>query len=92
MLIKKPADIRPSEITPPEWYARRREFLKGAAVLGAAVLLPPVLRGNLAQAADDDLTPTPLQGRHFLQQFYEFGPSKTDPAENAGSLKTSPGR
>ena len=36
MLIKKPADIRPSEITPPEWYARRREFLKGAAVLGAA--------------------------------------------------------
>ena len=59
MLIKRPADIRPSEITPPELYARRREFLKTAAVLGAAALLPPVLGGNNARAADDDLKPTP---------------------------------
>ena len=59
MLIKKPADIHPSEITPPELYARRREFLKTAAVLGAAALLPPILGGTAAQATDDELKPTP---------------------------------
>ena len=33
MLIKKPSDIPPSEITPERWYGARREFLKRAAVL-----------------------------------------------------------
>ena len=38
MLIQRPADIRPSEITPPELFHDRRRFLRlaaGAAVLGA---------------------------------------------------------
>ena len=30
MLIKKPTDIAPSEITPPEIYAQRRAFLRAA--------------------------------------------------------------
>ena len=37
MLIKRPSDIRPSEITPPDIYARRREIMLaagGAAALG----------------------------------------------------------
>ena len=87
MLIQRPADIHPSEITPPELYARRREFLKTAAVLGAAALLPP----HLTQAAtDDDLKPTPYKDATSYNNFYEFGSGKTDPAENAGSLKTKP--
>lgn len=90
MLIKKPADIHPSEITPPELYARRREFLKSAAALGAAALLPPILNSNTARAADDGLKPTPYQDVTSYNNFYEFGSSKTDPAEYAGSLKTKP--
>ena len=90
MLIKKPADIAPSEITPPELYARRREFLKTAAVFGAVALLPPALRGTAAEAADDDLKPTPYKDITAYNNFYEFGTGKTDPAENAGSLKTKP--
>ena len=90
MLIKKPADIHPSEITPPELYARRREFLKSAAALGAAALLPPILGSNAARAADDGLKPTPYQDVTSYNNFYEFGSSKTDPAEYAGSLKTKP--
>jgi DMSO/TMAO reductase YedYZ molybdopterin-dependent catalytic subunit len=31
-----------------------------------------------------------LQGRHHLQQFYEFGLDKADPAKYAGSLKPRP--
>ncbi|MCP5196625.1 MAG: protein-methionine-sulfoxide reductase catalytic subunit MsrP [Gammaproteobacteria bacterium] len=91
MLIQKPTDIQPSEITPPELYARRREFMKTAAVLGAAALLPPTLRGRLAQAeTDEDLKLTPYKDVTSYNNFYEFGTGKTDPAENAGSLKTKP--
>ncbi len=90
MLIKKPTDIHPSEITPLELYVRRREFLKTAAVFGAAALLPPILNGGTAQAAEDDLKLTPYKDVTAYNNFYEFGSSKTDPAENSGSLKTKP--
>jgi sulfoxide reductase catalytic subunit YedY len=50
MLIKKPSDILPSEITPREWYVRRREFLRQAAALGLAGTMLPTA-GLLAQTA-----------------------------------------
>ncbi|HWZ44494.1 MAG TPA: protein-methionine-sulfoxide reductase catalytic subunit MsrP, partial [Candidatus Saccharimonadales bacterium] len=37
MLIKKPSDIRSSEITPKSSYLNRRQFIAGAAIAGAAV-------------------------------------------------------
>lgn len=90
MLIQRPADISPSEITPPELYARRREFLKTTAVLGLGALLPFAWRESRAASPADDLKPTPYKDITSYNNFYEFGPSKTDPAENAGSLKTKP--
>jgi len=39
MLIKRSSDIPSSEITPPEVYARRREFLKAAAAAGVGAAL-----------------------------------------------------
>ena len=36
MLIKKPADIPSSEITPKSLYLNRRRFLAGTALAGAA--------------------------------------------------------
>ena len=36
MLIKKPADIRESEVTPKELYLRRREFIKSTGAIAAA--------------------------------------------------------
>ncbi len=46
MLIKRPSDVRSSEITPKEIYLNRRTFMKEAAVTGAVlaasrVLCPP---------------------------------------------------
>ena len=38
MLIKKPADIRPSEITSHTNYVNRREFLKGGALAGGSLI------------------------------------------------------
>jgi sulfoxide reductase catalytic subunit YedY len=44
MLIRKPADVRPSEITAKALYLRRREFIAGVAgagIAGAAAALVP---------------------------------------------------
>jgi sulfoxide reductase catalytic subunit YedY len=102
MLIKKPADIRPSEITAPAVYARRRDFLKAAAALGAGVLAAPAAAlvepsGEGVAIADvldtpygDDLTPTAYEHVTGYNNFYEFGTGKSDPARNAHSLQTRP--
>ena len=37
MLIKKPSDIKPSEITDPKVYLNRRLFMRGAILAGSAV-------------------------------------------------------
>jgi sulfoxide reductase catalytic subunit YedY len=37
MLVKKPADLRESEVTPKSLYLRRREFITAAGVTAAAV-------------------------------------------------------
>ena len=95
-----------SEITPLSVYAQRREFLQRMAAAGwlagsgAALAQSPVTRpGKLAplnatvstlagaQATD---TPTPYKNASTYNNFYEFGTDKSDPAENAHSLKTRP--
>lgn len=92
MLIKKPADIQPSEITPPELYARRREFLQSAVLLGAAALFPPLRTGRAAPApaVDQDLQLTPYQDITTYNNFVELGPGKTTPARNGGTLRLKP--
>ena len=95
-----------SEITPLSVYAQRREFLQRMAAAGwlagggVALAQSPVTRpGKLAplnatvsalagaQASD---TPTPYKNASTYNNFYEFGTDKSDPAENAHTLKTRP--
>ena len=53
MLIKKPADIQPSEITPESVYRRRREFMRDGAMLAAGAMLSPLAAPvALAQQGD----------------------------------------
>ncbi|HZD94215.1 MAG TPA: twin-arginine translocation signal domain-containing protein, partial [Candidatus Sulfotelmatobacter sp.] len=47
MLIKKPADIPSSEITPKPVYMNRRKFITGAAAAGAALAGGSYLRNHL---------------------------------------------
>jgi sulfoxide reductase catalytic subunit YedY len=103
MLIRKPADIKPSEITPPEFYAQRRVFLKATAALGLglaagggrAALVEPSGNGEpIADIVDtdfgDDLELTAYEHVTGYNNFYEFGTGKTDPAEHAHTLRPRP--
>lgn len=85
MLIRRPDDIPTREITDESLYLDRRAWLKAAGVSVAAFAPMP----RLLRAADDD-KPTPYDKVTTYNNFYEFGTSKEDPAENAGTLRPRP--
>ena len=95
MLIQKPADIRYSEITPKSVYLNRRKFLAGApaAFLGAraARAQAGAKLPNLAKSpfSTTEKPNTYADVTHY-NNFYEFGTSKQQPAQNATNFKTSP--
>ncbi len=93
MLIRKPADIRSSEITPQSLYLSRRRFLGAAGALGlagAAVARPAHAAGLTTTPSpfSTDEAKTPLKFVAGYNNYYEFGTSKDDPARTAGTLKT----
>ena len=98
MLIKKPTDILPSEITDATVFAARRRLLKASmAGLAAAGLGPPALAargerlpnvGKSPWVVDEKLTP--YDSVTSYNNFYEFGPDKGDPAKQAHRLRTRP--
>jgi sulfoxide reductase catalytic subunit YedY len=98
MLIRRPSDVMPSEITRHEVYLRRREFIAGVAALGLGSGLGfPQERANAAalEATKSPLSTTgePLTARKDItsyNNFYEFGTDKGDPASNAHTLTTKP--
>ena len=96
----------PSEITPVATFERRRMLAvgMGAALVGGwlgarnAAAQPaavprgaslPGTRSLLAGAVSMD-KPTALQDIASYNNFYEFGTDKSDPAQNAHTLKTRP--
>ncbi len=94
-----------SEITPHALYLRRREWLQGLGLAGAAALLPaagpaaaqragtaaplPGTRSTVPGAVVTD-KPTEFKDASTYNNFYEFGLDKGDPARNAHTLKTRP--
>jgi sulfoxide reductase catalytic subunit YedY len=98
MLIRQSGDVPASEITPPEIYRERRRFMQGMGALAAGAALgivPDAQAGaRLADVRNSAYTlneeKTPYKAVTTYNNFYEFGTSKSDPAENSGSLKTRP--
>lgn len=62
MLIKKPQDIRSSEITSKTNYINRRQFMTGAVAAGAALAGGFVLRTNLESTPSVEAAGTKLSG------------------------------
>src|SRR5882724_9529198 len=97
MLIKKPADIRFSEVTPRATSLGRRSFLAatGTAVAALATrrLAADAAAGSLAITKRMVTTtdpPTPYNVVTTFNNFYEFGSNKTEPAKNAKTFRPKP--
>ena len=99
MFIKRPDDVRSSEITDEALYLNRRAFLASAGTLGlaAAGLLAcsSEARGSDAEdAAAGDQQPVDKLNSYdeitSYNNFYEFGTDKEDPKDNSGSFHPQP--
>ncbi|MBI1731616.1 MAG: protein-methionine-sulfoxide reductase catalytic subunit MsrP [Gammaproteobacteria bacterium] len=101
MLIKRPPDIKPSEITSLSLYLRRREFLKDSALAGLAIAglgaSAPITAATAEKLVNIRKSPlstneelTPFEAVTNYNNFYEFGTDKEDPAANSGKFKPHP--
>lgn len=102
MLIRKPADIRPSEITSEGNYLNRRDFIRAGAIAGGslaaasagAAIIPDSRQAKLAgiskSAFSTDEAPNSFEDISTYNNFYEFGTGKADPFRNAQDFKPRP--
>jgi len=96
MLIRKPVDLRHSDVTPKQFYLNRRRFLAaGSAIAGAWALPTPAgATMKLANVTKSAYTVnekiTPLADITSYNNYYEFGTDKEDPARYANTLRPSP--
>jgi sulfoxide reductase catalytic subunit YedY len=93
MLIKKPNDIKSSEITPEELYLNRRKFLAAAGIAAAGVVgtgrLVSALTPDKAAEQEGD-KPNTWDEITQYNNYYEFGTDKEDPYHNAQKFRTKP--
>jgi len=103
MLIRRPPDVAPSEITDAAVYLQRREFLAAMGLTAAGAALGLASLPAEAATPRGAKLPQVLPNRHPIDEkltsyetitsygnFYEFGPDKDSPAKNAHRLRTSP--
>lgn len=102
MLIKKPADIRPSEITAESDYYNRRQFINTAALAGTGLLFGNGCAAEESEAGfrrlenvqgspfSTDEEPNSLEDIMTYNNFYEFGLDKRDPVRYADEFRPKP--
>jgi methionine sulfoxide reductase catalytic subunit len=106
MLLRKKPELTYADVTPKSLYLNRRKFLQSAGLIGAAAvagrglweLASPSSTAFAATKLDVALkspfSTTEKQNTYdditHYNNYYEFGVDKTEPAKNAGSLKTYP--
>jgi len=102
MLIKKPADIRPSEITSKDNYLNRRAFIRAGTIAGASMLAGPAFsamvpdkrRAKLAAVSGSEFSTDEAANSYeditTYNNYYEFGTGKGDPFANATNFEARP--
>ncbi len=102
MLIRKPADIRPSEITSKHNYLNRRKFIQSGAIAGGSLLtgqalaaMVPTDRGaKLSDVKKSDFSTSEdvnsFEDVSTYNNYYEFGTQKDDPYRNAQDFEPHP--
>jgi sulfoxide reductase catalytic subunit YedY len=89
VFIRRPPDVKSSEITPYSQYLTRREFVAATGLAAGSLAFPSLaaaLQGG--QQREDRLTP--YEDVTGYNNFYEFGTGKDDPAANAHTLRPRP--
>ena len=91
MLIKKPTDVRPSEITSREHYVTRRKFMQAATAAGSSLVageaLPAVIPSERRAKFDGVVASEYSTGEKqnsytdatTYNNYFEFGTRKEDP-------------
>jgi len=103
MLIKRRSDIKPSQITPREFYERRRDLMKlvaggsilaaaGLAARGAGAQSPGLQKIENAKKSSYSASEPQTAYKYITtyNNYYEFGTDKDEPAANAKRLKVRP--
>ena len=102
MLIKKPSDIRPSEITSQDNYLNRRDFMRAGSIAGGLALAGPALsavvpderRAKLAGVGKSEFStdeaPNSYEDVTSYNNYWEFGSAKGDPAMNGNDFDPLP--
>ncbi|HUL35143.1 MAG TPA: protein-methionine-sulfoxide reductase catalytic subunit MsrP [Candidatus Eisenbacteria bacterium] len=106
MSLRSKEQLTCADVTPKSVYLNRRKFLKGAGLAGAFALAgrglwelaSPSSRAiagtKLNVALKSPFSTTEKQNTYedvtHYNNYYEFGVDKTEPARNAGTLKTYP--
>ncbi|MCH8336417.1 MAG: protein-methionine-sulfoxide reductase catalytic subunit MsrP [Proteobacteria bacterium] len=102
MLIRKPADIRPSEITSREIYLNRRKFIQSTALAGssliagraAGAIIPEERRARLTGIENSEFSTSEAQNSYAdittYNNYYEFGTNKGDPFRNSQEFEPRP--
>jgi sulfoxide reductase catalytic subunit YedY len=102
VLIKKPADIKPSEITSEKNYLNRRDFIRTGAIAGSSLIggsalgavIPDTRLAKLPNVAKSEFStdeqPNSFEDISTYNNFYEFGLGKEDPFLNAQDFKPRP--
>ncbi len=97
ILIKKPADIQPSEITPKSVYMDRRRFMQNSLLTGALLAADAMLPAWAkrwpklpASPYNTDEKLTSFEDVTTYNNFYEFGTGKRDPHKQAKDFNPRP--
>ncbi|WP_045388547.1 protein-methionine-sulfoxide reductase catalytic subunit MsrP [Falsirhodobacter sp. alg1] len=79
-------DLKWSDVTPEASWLNRRQLMAGGAAAASLLAAPRAF----AAGYSTDETPNTFEEITNYNNYYEFGLGKTDPAQNAGALTTSP--
>ena len=102
MLIQRPSQIRPSEITSEGHYLSRRDFIRAGAIAGGSALALPALGGSVPAAHREqipglvqsefstDEAPNSYEDVTTYNNYYEFGTGKADPYRYSQDFETRP--
>jgi methionine sulfoxide reductase catalytic subunit len=90
MLIKRPDDVKTSEITKESDYVNRRQFVAAAGIAAAGLVGTGRLLSAVTSPKAQEDKPNSWDEITQYNNYYEFGTDKEDPYQNSQKFRTRP--